>query len=92
MLDVIIVTPSHQYPLGGSLPLPRRRELIAWASRTGVVVVEDDFDSELRYTGSPLPTLAALDDPMNGVVVLLGTFSRTIAPDYPPDIYSRPPG
>ncbi|WP_029987907.1 PLP-dependent aminotransferase family protein [Leucobacter sp. PH1c] len=80
MLDVVIVTPSHQYPLGGSLPLPRRRALLAWARRTGVVVVEDDFDSELRYTGSALPTLAALDDPDRGSVVLLGTFSRTIAP------------
>ncbi|UOQ60598.1 PLP-dependent aminotransferase family protein [Leucobacter rhizosphaerae] len=80
VLDVVIVTPSHQYPLGGSLPLTRRRELLAWASRAGVLVVEDDFDSELRYTGSPLPTLAALDDPVSGVVVLLGTFSRTIAP------------
>ncbi|TDP94646.1 GntR family transcriptional regulator [Leucobacter luti] len=80
LLDAVIVTPSHQYPLGGSLPLPRRRELLAWARRTGVVVVEDDFDSELRYTGSALPTLAALDDPQHGSVVLLGTFSRTIAP------------
>lgn len=79
LLDVVIVTPSHQYPLGGSLPLPRRRELLAWARRNGVVIVEDDFDSELRYTGSPLPTLAALDDPLDGSVVLLGTFSRTIA-------------
>lgn len=80
VLDVVIVTPSHQYPLGGSLPLTRRRELIAWATRAGAVVVEDDFDSELRYTGSPLPTLAALDDPVAGAVVLLGTFSRTVAP------------
>ncbi|MBC9953061.1 PLP-dependent aminotransferase family protein [Leucobacter sp. cx-42] len=80
ILDVLIVTPSHQYPLGGSLPLPRRRELLAWAKRTGVVIVEDDFDSELRFTGSPLPALAALDDPVNGSVVLLGTFSRTVAP------------
>ena len=79
-LDVVIVTPSHQYPLGGSLPLVRRRELLAWAARQGVVIVEDDFDSELRYTGSPLPTLAALDDAVTGSVVLLGTFSRTIAP------------
>lgn len=80
MLDAVIVTPSHQYPLGGSLPLPRRRELLAWARRAGVVVIEDDFDSELRYTGSALPTLAALDDPRQGSVVLLGTFSRTVAP------------
>ena len=80
VLDVVIVTPSHQYPLGGSLPLVRRRELLAWARRGGVVVVEDDFDSELRFTGSPLPALAALDDPLHGSVVLLGTFSRTVAP------------
>lgn len=80
LLDVVIVTPSHQYPLGGSLPLVRRRELIAWAHKNGVIVVEDDFDSELRYIGSPLPALAALDDPVDGVVVLLGTFSRTITP------------
>ena len=80
ILDVLIVTPSHQYPLGGSLSLQRRRELLAWAQRTGVVIVEDDFDSELRFTGSPLPALAALDDPVNGSVVLLGTFSRTVAP------------
>lgn len=80
VLDLVIVTPSHQYPLGGSLPLVRRRELLAWARRGGVVIVEDDFDSELRYTGSPLPTLAALDDSVHGSVVLLGTFSRTVAP------------
>ncbi len=80
MLDVVIVTPSHQYPLGGSLPLLRRRELLTWARASGVIIVEDDFDSELRYTGSPLPTLAALDDAVTGSVVLLGTFSRTVAP------------
>ena len=80
VLDLVIVTPSHQYPLGGSLPLVRRRELLAWARRGGVVIVEDDFDSELRFTGSPLPTLAALDDDVHGSVVLLGTFSRTVAP------------
>lgn len=80
VLDLVIVTPSHQYPLGGSLPLARRRELLDWARRRGVVIVEDDYDSELRHSGSPLPTLAALDDPVAGAVVLLGTFSQTIAP------------
>jgi len=79
LLDLVIVTPSHQYPLGGSLPLARRHELLAWAKRSGAIIVEDDFDSELRYTGSPLPTLAALDDPDTGSVVLLGTFSKTIS-------------
>ncbi|QBE47791.1 PLP-dependent aminotransferase family protein [Leucobacter triazinivorans] len=80
VLDLVIVTPSHQYPVGGSLPLPRRRELLDWAWRTGVVVVEDDYDSELRHVGSPLPTLAALDDPFAGSVVTLGTFSSTVTP------------
>ena len=79
LLDAIIVTPSHQYPLGGSLPLARRRELLAWAERTGAVIVEDDYDSELRHAGSPLPALAALDDPREGSVVLLGTFSKTVS-------------
>lgn len=79
-LDAVIVTPSHQYPLGGSLPLGRRRELLAWAARTGAVIVEDDYDSELRHTGSPLPALAALDDPIGGSVALLGTFSKTVSP------------
>ncbi|WP_341783361.1 PLP-dependent aminotransferase family protein [Leucobacter ruminantium] len=80
MLDLVIVTPSHQYPVGGSLPLPRRRELLDWAARTGVIVVEDDYDSELRHSGGPLPALAALDDPLRGSVVTLGTFSSTISP------------
>ncbi|MHA3684432.1 MocR-like pyridoxine biosynthesis transcription factor PdxR [Leucobacter sp. HY1908] len=80
VLDAVVVTPSHQYPLGGSLPLARRRELLEWANRTGVVIVEDDYDSELRHVGSPLPTLAALDDPDSGSVVLLGTFSKTLSP------------
>lgn len=79
-LDLVIVTPSHQYPIGGSLPLPRRRELLEWASRSGAIVIEDDFDSELRHVGGPLPALAALDDPAHGTVVTLGTFSSTITP------------
>lgn len=79
VLDAVIVTPSHQYPLGGSLPLARRRELLAWAHRTGAVIIEDDYDSELRHSGSPLPALAALDDPTSGSVVLLGTFSKTVS-------------
>lgn len=79
LLDAVIVTPSHQYPLGGSLPLARRRQLLDWAHRTGSVIIEDDYDSELRHAGSPLPALAALDDPEQGSVVLLGTFSKTVS-------------
>jgi GntR family transcriptional regulator/MocR family aminotransferase len=78
--DLVIVTPSHQYPFGGSLPIARRHELLAWARAEGVLVVEDDFDSELRYVGQPLPTLTALDRIDDGTVALLGTFSSTVAP------------
>lgn len=78
--DLLVVTPSHQYPLGGSLPMDRRQALLEWARLHRVVVVEDDYDSELRYTSEPLPALAALDDPQDGRVVLLGTLSKTLTP------------
>ena len=77
---VVVVTPSHQYPLGGSLPVARRQALLDWARREHVVIVEDDYDSELRYTSAPLPALAALDDPEDGCVVTLGTFAKTLGP------------
>lgn len=78
--DLVIVTPSHQYPLGGSLPVDRRQALLEWAGEHGVVIVEDDYDSELRYTSEPLPALAALDNPADGRVVLLGTLSKILTP------------
>lgn len=75
--EAVIVTPSHQYPLGGTLPIDRRLALLGWAARHGVLVVEDDYDSELRYTSEPLPALASLDADR---VALLGTFSKTLTP------------
>jgi len=78
--SVLVVTPSHQYPLGGSMPIQRRQQLLAWAARHDVVIVEDDYDAELRYTSRPLPALAALDDPDEGRVVTLGTFAKTVGP------------
>ncbi|WP_028245193.1 PLP-dependent aminotransferase family protein [Pseudoclavibacter soli] len=81
MPDAVIVTPSHQYPLGGSLPVDRRLSLLHWARRHRVLVIEDDYDSELRHVGQPLPALAALDDPGDPVVATLGTYSKTVAPE-----------
>lgn len=78
--DLLLVTPSHQYPLGGSLPIDRRQALLEWSRKNQVLIVEDDYDSELRYTSQPLPALAALDDPDDGTVVLLGTLSKTLTP------------
>lgn len=77
-LDLVYTTPAHQYPLGGRLPIPRRERLLAWAVRTGALVVEDDYDAEFRYDVAPLPALYGLDP---GRVVLLGTLSKTLDPD-----------
>lgn len=79
LLDAVIVTPSYQYPQGEALPLRRRRQLIEWAKHNGAIIIEDDFDSELRFLRSPLPTLAALDNPETGVVATLGSFSSTLS-------------
>ncbi len=81
--ELVLVTPSHQYPLGASMTVTRRLELLDWAGRHDAVVVEDDYDSELRYVGAPLPALAALDrrgSPGGERVVTLGSFSKTVTP------------
>lgn len=72
------VTPTHQFPLGSFLPMARRRELLAWAARSGAWIVEDDYDSEYRYSVRPEPTLQSLD-PV-GCVIHVGTFSKTLSP------------
>ncbi|HEX2181005.1 MAG TPA: PLP-dependent aminotransferase family protein [Rubrobacteraceae bacterium] len=72
------VSPSHQYPLGATMSLSRRLELLAWASRAGAWVLEDDYDSEYRYTGRPLEALQGLDP--EGRVIYLGTFSKVLSP------------
>ncbi|AYG02763.1 PLP-dependent aminotransferase family protein [Gryllotalpicola protaetiae] len=77
-LAAVLVTPSHQYPMGTVMPIARRHELLEWASGAGVLVIEDDYDSEFRHHGAPLPALAAIDP--SGAVVLLGTFSKTLSP------------
>lgn len=76
-LDALIVTPSHQYPFGDSLSAARRTQLVAWARETGAWLIEDDFDSELRYVGQPLPALSSLEPART---TLLGTFSSVISP------------
>lgn len=72
-----VVTPSRHYPLGATLPLSRRLELLDWARRTGGIVIEDDFDSEYRYRGRPLPALMSLDD--DDCVVYIGSFSKVLS-------------
>jgi GntR family transcriptional regulator / MocR family aminotransferase len=76
-LRMVYTTPAHQYPLGGRLPVPRRQALVAWAHATGALILEDDYDGEFRYDVAPLPTLFGLDP---GVVIYLGTTTKTLAP------------
>lgn len=77
--EVVYVTPSHQYPLGVVMPIKRRMELLAWAMEAeGRYIIEDDYDSEFRYKGKPIPSLQGVDQA--GCVIYIGTFSRAIAP------------
>uniref|UniRef100_UPI000A59C419 aminotransferase-like domain-containing protein n=2 Tax=Pseudomonas aeruginosa TaxID=287 RepID=UPI000A59C419 len=72
------VTPSHQYPTGVTLSLARRLELLEWAERADGWIVEDDYDGEYRYSGTPLAPLAALD--RQGRVLYVGTFCKIAFP------------
>lgn len=77
--DIAYVTPSHQYPTGTVMPINRRMELLRWALKgEGRYIVEDDYDSEYRYKGKPIPALQGYD--AHEKVVYLGTFSRSVAP------------
>ena len=72
------VTPAHQYPTGVTLSLPRRLALLQWAKQVNGWIVEDDYDGEYRYSGTPLAPLAALDDQQR--VIYLGTFGKLAFP------------
>ncbi|RWU01540.1 MocR-like pyridoxine biosynthesis transcription factor PdxR [Raoultella ornithinolytica] len=73
-----LLTPAHQSPLGVALSLARRRQLLAWAARRDAWIIEDDYDSEFRYRGKPLPPLKSLDAPQR--VIYAGTFSKSLFP------------
>lgn len=77
--DIAYVMPSHQYPTGIVMPVRRRQELLAWAyEKEGRFLIEDDYDSEFRYKGKPIPALQGMDE--KGRVIYCGTFSKSIAP------------
>lgn len=76
--QLIFVTPSHQYPLGCVMSLARRRQLIDFARHAGCWIIEDDYDSEFRYSGQPIAALAGLES--DAPVIYIGTFSKTLAP------------
>lgn len=72
------VTPSHQFPLGGVLPIGRRRELLHWAQRHDAWIIEDDYDGEFRYGQHPIATLGSIDG--DGRVIYIGTLSKALSP------------
>ncbi len=78
-VSLTYVMPSHQYPTGTVMPIGRRFELLNWANeKENRYLIEDDYDSEFRYKGKPIPSLQSTDQ--NGKVIYIGTFSKSIAP------------
>ncbi|HXX40581.1 MAG TPA: PLP-dependent aminotransferase family protein [bacterium] len=91
---LVYVTPGHQFPLGMTMSLPRRLQLLDWARKTGGLIFEDDYDSEYRYSGRPVPALHGLD--RTGQVFFAGSFSKVLFPSLrlgylvvPPDVVDR---
>ena len=76
--SAVYVSPSNQFPTGYVMPIGKRYELLDWATRNDSIIIEDDYDSELRYFGKPIPSLQGLDH--NQRVVYLGSFSSTLFP------------
>jgi GntR family transcriptional regulator / MocR family aminotransferase len=75
---MVYVTPSHQFPMGCVMPIANRLKLIEWAESGGKLIIEDDYDSELRYHGKPIPSLQGLHP--NGNIIYSGTFSKVLSP------------
>jgi GntR family transcriptional regulator/MocR family aminotransferase len=75
---LVYITPGHQFPLGITMSLPRRLQLLEWARKSGAMIFEDDYDSEYRYSGRPVPALQGLD--AHGTVLFAGSFSKVLFP------------
>jgi GntR family transcriptional regulator/MocR family aminotransferase len=91
---LVYVTPGHQFPLGVTMSLPRRLRLLEWARNSGAMIFEDDYDSEYRYVGRPVPALQSLDS--GATVLLAGSFSKVLFPSlrlgyivFPEDLVDR---
>ena len=91
---LVYLTPAHQFPLGVTMSLPRRLALLEWARTSGALIFEDDYDSEFRYAGRPVPALQGLD--RDGLVIFAGTFTKVLFPSLrlgylviPPDLVDR---
>lgn len=77
--NILCITPSHQFPTGGIMPINRRIQILNWANESDKrYIIEDDYDSEFKYSGKPIPALQGLDK--NGKVIYMGTFSKSLTP------------
>jgi GntR family transcriptional regulator / MocR family aminotransferase len=74
----VFLTPAHQFPLGVTMPLSRRMEILEWAARAGAFVIEDDYDSEYRFCGQPVPAMQGID--RSDSVIFIGTFTKLLFP------------
>ena len=74
----VYLTPAHQFPLGATLRLDRKLELLRWTRQSGALVIEDDYDSEFRFSGRPVPAMKGLEGSEH--VFLLGTFNKSLFP------------
>lgn len=80
-VNIVHVSPSHHFPTGIVMPIRRRQELLAWSQKSeNRYIIEDDYDSEFRFSGKPLTTLQSADK--NGKVIYINTFSKTLAPSF----------
>ena len=77
-VQVLHLSPNHQFPTGAVTPIPRRQAMLRWAGAGDRYLIEDDYDSEFRFSGRPIPPLQSIDQ--GGKVLYLNTFSRTLAP------------
>ncbi len=75
---IVYITPSHQFPTGSVMPIQKRLKLLDWASRKNGIIIEDDYDSELRYNSRPIPSILSIDLKEN--VIYIGTFSKALSP------------
>ncbi|MGE7112925.1 PLP-dependent aminotransferase family protein [Lysinibacillus sp. NPDC047702] len=88
--DVVYITPSHQFPTGAVLSATRRAQALNWATQsTSRYIIEDDYDSEFRYTGKPIPALHALD--RNDKVIYMSTFTKSLMPSLRVAYFVLPP-
>lgn len=79
-VDIVHITPSHQFPMGIVMPIQRRNEILNWALNTSGYIIEDDYDSEFRFSGKPIPALFSLDQ--SDQVIYMNTFTKTLAPSF----------